>query len=366
MTNILDYIKWRGDLSFEKDPLNDIDALIFARLSYLDFSKIIGDDSSVRVTLRSALRLYEGGKPLHESDPELLRLTGESIRFGDVQVTLFRSIFDEKEQLQFSAVTFLCDEGDGLPVPVVAFRGTDSTFTGWKEDFNMSFMDRIPAQEEAARYARDVSKSFRRPLVFTGHAKGGNLSVYASCFASETVRNRARMVFNFDGPGFNDDVLKSDEYGSMLPKIKVIVPQSSMIGTLLGHREFLHVIKSSEHGLKQHDLYTWEVTGKTLTEYGTLSPVGMVMRDSFAQWLNGLDNEKREEFFDAVYRILENTNSGTLKELNSNKIKGIIRLYRSYRSMDEDSKTVTTEVLKDFMRSVLGSTGEYVGEMRNR
>ena len=139
MTNILDYIRWRGDISFEKSPLNDIDALVFARLSYLDLSKIVSDDSSVKVTLRSAFRLYENSRVLHPSDPELLKLAGESERFGDVEVTLFRSIFDEKVQLQFCAMTFLCDEGNGhAPVPVVAFRGTDSTFTGWKEDFNMS------------------------------------------------------------------------------------------------------------------------------------------------------------------------------------------------------------------------------------
>ncbi|MBQ3871233.1 MAG: DUF2974 domain-containing protein, partial [Clostridia bacterium] len=146
MTNILDYIKWRGDLSFEKDPLNDIDALIFARLSYLDFSKIIGDDSSIRVTLRSASQLYDGGKILNENDPELIRLAGASVRFGDVQATLFRSILDEQEQLQFAGVTFLCNNGNGVETPVIAFRGTDSTFTGWKEDFNMSFMERIPSQ----------------------------------------------------------------------------------------------------------------------------------------------------------------------------------------------------------------------------
>lgn len=364
MTNILDYIRWRGDLSFEKDPLNDIDALVFARLSYLDFSKIIGDDSFIRVTLRSASQLYDGGKILNENDPELIRLAGASVRFGDVQATLFRSILDEQEQLQFAGVTFLCNNGNGEETPVIAFRGTDSTFTGWKEDFNMSFMERIPSQEAASRYAVDVLEVFRNPAIFTGHSKGGNLSVYAACFSSEQIRKSTRMVFNFDGPGFNDELLNSCEYNEMLPKIKVIVPQTSMIGTLLGHREYLHVIKSCEKGLKQHDLYTWEVLGKAFTEYGMLSPVGIVMRDSFRDWLKDLDSEKRESFFNSVYRILENTNSGTLKELNSNKLKGMIKLYRSYRGMDEDSRSVTREVFKDFLKKVVGNTGNYMGEIK--
>ena len=35
MSNIIDYIKWRGDLSFDQAPINEIDNIILARFSYL-------------------------------------------------------------------------------------------------------------------------------------------------------------------------------------------------------------------------------------------------------------------------------------------------------------------------------------------
>ena len=41
MANMLDYLKWRGDLSLEQDDLNEIDNLILTRFSYLPFSKLM-------------------------------------------------------------------------------------------------------------------------------------------------------------------------------------------------------------------------------------------------------------------------------------------------------------------------------------
>lgn len=40
MNNLINYLKWRGDLSFDISPLNEVDALIFSELVYLDFRDI--------------------------------------------------------------------------------------------------------------------------------------------------------------------------------------------------------------------------------------------------------------------------------------------------------------------------------------
>ena len=40
MANLLDYLAWRGDLPLSAVPLCDVDALIFARLSYVPFDGI--------------------------------------------------------------------------------------------------------------------------------------------------------------------------------------------------------------------------------------------------------------------------------------------------------------------------------------
>lgn len=41
MADIFDYISWRGDLTFEQDGFNELDALVLSRLSYLLYNQII-------------------------------------------------------------------------------------------------------------------------------------------------------------------------------------------------------------------------------------------------------------------------------------------------------------------------------------
>ena len=73
---------------------------------------------------------------------------------------------DEETQTQFSALTMLLPDGSAY----VAFRGTDDTIVGWKEDFNMAFTPEIPAQKYAAEYLRQVSAALPfRPLLVGGH-----------------------------------------------------------------------------------------------------------------------------------------------------------------------------------------------------
>ena len=41
MANILDYLDWRGDLTLQQSPFNEVDNLILAELSFLDFGGIL-------------------------------------------------------------------------------------------------------------------------------------------------------------------------------------------------------------------------------------------------------------------------------------------------------------------------------------
>jgi hypothetical protein len=70
--------------------------------------------------------------------------------------------------MQFSAVSFLLPGGDVF----VAFRGTDDTLVGWKENFNMSFMHPVPAQREAHKYLERVAAATSGRIFVGGHSKG--------------------------------------------------------------------------------------------------------------------------------------------------------------------------------------------------
>ena len=57
MANIQDYLQWRGDLTLEERPFNDVDNVILSVLSYIDFTDIVpSEDDGGSVELSHACR----------------------------------------------------------------------------------------------------------------------------------------------------------------------------------------------------------------------------------------------------------------------------------------------------------------------
>ena len=55
--------------------------------------------------------------------------------------------------------------------------------------------------------------------------------------------------------------MESPEYTKMIKKVHTYIPQTSRIGRLLNHKEETTIIKSTQMGIMQHDLYSWQVLG---------------------------------------------------------------------------------------------------------
>ena len=59
MANIIDYLDWRGDLTLEASPFNEVDNLLLAELSFLDLEGIVPDVGQGKsVALREAVAAY--------------------------------------------------------------------------------------------------------------------------------------------------------------------------------------------------------------------------------------------------------------------------------------------------------------------
>lgn len=108
ITNIIDYLIWRGDLSFEIDHFNEVDALILARFSYMDLKDILGNDKN-GLTIREAYEKYRANleeRPKFAlQDPELFRLMADSDRYRDLMLIYHDFRFSDNDVEQFSAVT---------------------------------------------------------------------------------------------------------------------------------------------------------------------------------------------------------------------------------------------------------------------
>lgn len=305
MANVMEYLKWRGDLSFQQDPPNAVDALIFASLAYIQYGGRVEADPHTPVSLRTAAEEYFALEDHEErvrvkNDLDLLHAAAASRRFGFCKIYLYRDTLIPEQETQFAAMTFLLDDGSAF----LAFRGTDYSLVGWKEDFNMAFQQTVPAQRLALQYTREVAAEYLAPLRLGGHSKGGNLAVFASARSSPMVQERILEVYNHDGPGFTDYMMGDPGYLAMVPRIKTYVPQSSVIGMLLEHEEPYTVIRSKTVGLLQHDPYSWEVLGREFIPVQEISDNSQFLDSTIKTWFSQMSNQERNQLVDVMFALL--------------------------------------------------------------
>lgn len=347
MSCMLDYIAWRGDLALDTDGFNESDAAVLARFSYIPFEYFKKPPEEFTAIAELAAQSLSDERLDREGrwklrDRELMAAMGKSRRFGGLEAGHFLSRFDEKLQTQFSAITVRLAENRWF----LAFRGTDNTVVGWKEDLNMSYLCPIPGQETAAEYTRAMAARLEGDLILGGHSKGGNLACYAGAFCGEETQRRIEAVYNFDGPGFFDDILETPDYKRVCPKIRTLIPQFSVVGMLLGRDERSRVVRSAESGLHQHDMYSWQMLGPGFVHLGTVTGGSRLVDSALKGWIAQMTPEQFELFADTIYKVMTDTNAHTLHEMREHWFDSAISMVRSVSGMDEQTKKAVTEALK--------------------
>ena len=340
-------------MTFEQAPFNEVDSLIFSLLSYVDFKGIVPEwHFSEPISLQAAAtgffmrnpdpRKTSMGLIIPKDILRLLKAVKETRRFRRVGMLAYVNRIDLEEQTQFSAVTFLLGTGES----VVAFRGTDDTLVGWKENFNMSFMDVVPAQKHAAEYLGSAAQYIRDQFYVTGHSKGGNLAVYSTIHVESDVKKRILGVWNFDGPGFRDRILNDPNYLEMKPQIKTLLPESSLVGILLEHEEDYMVVKSRQKGFLQHNGLNWDVMGSGFIRRKDISSESRRTDKTLKKWIETMSLEQREQLCEALYRILSSDHALTLTDLVSVKNRWLIRGLQ----LDADVHRVLGQTLKSLVK----------------
>ena len=349
MSNVCDYIKWRGDLTLQQSEFNEVDNLILSRFSYLPFDTIIKENEVVTIKeLNERFQKIDINEVeiLWKDDIKLFPLMGQSKRFGEMLVTKYINKINVEEEKQFSAITiFMPDD-----TIYVSFRGTDFTVIGWKEDFNMSFKSHVPAQLNSVKYLEDIAKCYPNKLRVGGHSKGGNLAVYASIFANEEVKNRIINIYNNDGPGFRDDIINTKNYKEMLARVHTFIPQSSVIGRLLEHEEEYTVVKSTQKGIMQHDLYSWQVLGNKFITLKEVTDGSEFIDKTIKEWLENVEPERREQVIDILFEILNKTEVNTFGQLRANWFTNAKIILKTYKNIDEETKEIVSQTLNALFR----------------
>jgi hypothetical protein len=345
-----DYLYWRGDLSTAQSAFNEVDAMILARFSYLPFEYALRQpDDSMSIEQAASILLAAPDlqeKVVLQEDIQLLQHISDSNRFRGMILSDYENRIDPQLQTQFAAVTIRLQPD----LYYIAYRGTDATIVGWKEDFNMSFLSPIPAQKMAVEYLERVLSKIDGRLILGGHSKGGNLAVYAAAFCGTAAQRRIERVFSFDGPGFDKKVILSDGYNRISDRITTFVPQSSIIGMLLEHEEKYTIVHSRQIGALQHNVYSWEIDRTHFVYLQTVTNSSRLIDSTLKEWVAASDPQQREIFIDTIYQILTETNIRTVKDLEENWFVHAKTLLKSMRSLDDATHQAVTSTLRSLMR----------------
>lgn len=358
MANVFDYLKWRGDLSFDASPFCEIDALILSELAYIPLDDVLGAKQSMTVSDAAAVFFEK-----HDIETtalgaivpaEIIKMFYEmakSARFGALMLSDYVSVTDVSREEQFSAITVWTGKRNA----VVSYRGTDDSVVGWEENFNMAFMMPVPAQLDAAKYLCDASAHARKINV-CGHSKGGNLAVFAAANCPDSVSRRVDAVYNFDGPGFDAKFFETDGYVKIKPRVNTFVPRDSIVGMLLEHGSDYNIVESTERGIMQHDGLSWKLEGTRFERAADRSEFSYMFDKAFSSWLSTLSEDERREMIEAIFGILYSTESYTLTELSERR-SGVAR---ALISLAPEKRRFLTEKL---MSLVSGNAGTIIGNM---
>lgn len=358
MTNLFDYLEWRGDLSLAQAPFNCVDALILCVLSYMSFEGAArcGEPVELGDAARLLLARKEGEPGARdENDRRLLQALERSARFSAMRLLACEERLDPAEEMQFAALTALTGDGAAF----VAYRGTDNTLVGWKEDFNMSFAPVVAGQRHAAEYLERAAGLVSGPLRLGGHSKGGNLAVYAGAFCAPATQARIEAVFNNDGPGFAPEVLETEGYRLILPRVQTFVPQTSIVGMLMGHGDDYTVVHSDQVGILQHDPYTWQVLGPDFVRLEQVTAGSRLVDRALKDWLAGLPREERGHFVDAVFGVLQATGAVTVRQLvNPHNARVLVR---AMGGVDDETRAMMLRVLSALASSAARAVRQLAG-----
>lgn len=403
MANILDYVK-NNKKTFDQMQFNEVDSLVLSAASYIKIPQSLLDElqnekniynktpkninleeysydnsdmdsvykySHFKFTFRDLLRSEDYEYMLDnvwspDDMRELLIELASSPRFRNLVLTQYVSHTDENSQKQFAAISFLhspIDKNNGKKIFLyTAFRGTDSTFVGWKEDFNMAFQLPVPAQIEAEVYLKNIYSIFSDcDLFIGGHSKGGNLAVYsASKLITDipTSSKNIRSVYSHDGPGFISSFLLSDEFKNISPLIRKTVPQSSAIGMLLEDQENYTVVKSDGFGFWQHNFFKWKVKDCQFEISDKITKGAEIFDKSINSWLGSYSYEEREYFIDTIYSIFSNTDIKTVKELKGNLKENIPKITRKAKNLTEKEKEIIYSTITSLLKNGFTNLGK--------
>ncbi len=366
MGDIISYIQEKGDLTFEENPFNEVDSLVLSQFAYMSFADCAVCTGDFQTLSDIAKKHYDPQFFRELWQPEkgamLFLAASKSTRFRDVAAGYFVNIIDADAEKQFSATTFRLSDD----LYYIAYRGTDQSFVGWKEDMNLSFMEHTPSQQAAGEYFASCAQKVSGSFMVGGHSKGGNLAMYAAMTAPAYVRERIHTVFDHDGPGFLPQVFQSKEYWTIRDQIQKTIPQTAIVGLLLEYHEDYSVVASDAFAFLQHDPFAWIVQNGQFVHLEKVDGVSKYTNSTLSTWIGNMDMDTRQTFSEALYAIMASTDAATFSELLENWQSNTKAALRQARDTDPRVRRVVIKTIMSLIGTSFSEMGHLVGSQIKR
>lgn len=342
--NIIGYVKQYGKYKFTELPFNDIDALIFAELAYLNIhlavkGKAFRQIKNIKITDKK--EFYKASVDA-KNNQRLFEAMMKSNRYKNVKIGYPNWKDNLRIHEQFYAITLILPD----ETRYISFRGTDITVDGWKEDLLIAYKDDIPSQRTALKYINEVLKTFDGPFYIGGHSKGGNLAAYSALHMGEKYEERLIKVYSFDGPGFKTNVYEFDSYKRVSHKYVKYLTTHDIVGVIYNRNPNPIIVYSDGILLGGHDLFYWGIKKKepafVLTK--ERSAFSKDSESALMGWLNSEDDECKEIAVKVVFDLLGT--HATLYDLLLNAGRLVTNGKKTIEGYTEEQRAKVKEIFK--------------------
>ena len=295
MFTIYDYLDYYKNCSFEEVGFNQMDAMLFACLVYL-LIKSFSENKSYKDFVSYAYTFYKDDYSgvMKPSSFALLNKIKTSKRYENIIISNFKNVRNNDTQFGAMSVRF----NDNL---LIAFKGSDSSLISWIENLRLNYQYPTYTQSKGIKYAKDNILDSDKNVYLVGHSKGGNLAMCAGMEIPSGLRDKVKVIYNFDGPGF----LKKEydkKFNLIKEKVVNIVPTGSVVGMCLYNDNFKSV-KSKDLAFGEHYPVGWGVFGEFFVKT-SLSRVSKQIHEMTTTNLDAVDKKQLGETIEELCKGL--------------------------------------------------------------
>lgn len=295
MFTIYDYLDYYKNCSFEEVGFNQMDAMLFACLVYLPI-KSFSENKSYKDFVSYAYTFYKDDYSgvMKPSSFAFLNKIKTSKRYENIIISNFKNVRNNDTQFGAMSVRF----NDNL---LIAFKGSDSSLISWIENLRLNYQYPTYTQSKGIKYAKDNILDSDKNVYLVGHSKGGNLAMCAVMEIPSGLRDKVKVIYNFDGPGF----LKKEyekKFNLIKEKVVNIVPTGSVVGMCLYNDNFKSV-KSKDLAFGEHYPVGWGVFGEFFVKT-SLSRVSKQIHEMTTTNLDAVDKKQLGETIEELCKGL--------------------------------------------------------------